>query len=170
MKKIAIVLLASVICSCNTKDSKETAETNGEPETIEDTVAASSTAPLVFNPESKLYVWKSDYDYTKTKNPSVNPAIINADSLIRGLNELNEKILLEKVNVSGDTIYTRIKDAAQLTEGLGCSGAEMYLADVVLNLTEVPGIKYVNIQLKEGSHMQPGTWSKENFAKYKPVN
>jgi hypothetical protein len=46
----------------------------------------------------------------------------------------------------------------------------MYVADVVLNLTEVPGIKYVSIDLKAGSHMEPGTWSKERFAKYKIVN
>ena len=123
-----------------------------------------------YNPESELYVWKSSFDYTKSKNPSFKPEIVNADSLIKGLNLLNENILLEKIKISGDTIYTEVKDSKHLTEELGTSGAEMYLADVVLNLTEVAGIKYVNISLQEGSHMQPGTWSKENFAKYKPVN
>jgi hypothetical protein len=83
---------------------------------------------------------------------------------------LNENIRLEKIKISGDTIYTQIKDEEQLTEGIGTTGAEMYVADVVLNLTEVPGIKFVSIDLKEGSHMEPGTWSKDNFAKYKTVN
>jgi hypothetical protein len=49
---------------------------------------------------------------------------------------------------------------------MGSTGAEVYVADVVLNLTAVPGIKYVDIQLKEGSHMQPGVWSLEDFTKY----
>jgi hypothetical protein len=82
---------------------------------------------------------------------------------------LNEKIVLEKIKISGDTIYTIIKDSKYLTDGIGTTGAEVYLADVVLNLTEVPGIKYVNIDLEEGSHMQPGTWNKENFVKYKTI-
>ena len=81
-----------------------------------------------------------------------------------------ENIVLEKIKISGDTIYTEVKDSEYLTEAIGTTGAEMYLADVVLNLTEVAGIKFININLKEGSHMQPGTWSKDNFSKYKPVN
>lgn len=82
---------------------------------------------------------------------------------------MNEQVLLEKVKISGDTIYTAIKDSEYLGNQMGSTGAEIYVADVVLNLTELPGIKYVNIQMKEGSHVQPGTWSKISFEKYKPI-
>ena len=52
---------------------------------------------------------------------------------------------------------------------MGSTGAEIYLAEVVLNLTAAPGIKYVNILLEEGSHMQPGTWSLGDFKNYTEV-
>ena len=97
----------------------------------------------------------------------MNKLIFNVDSLIKGLNELHENIYIEKIKLSGDTIYTIIRNSTFLAESIGSSGAEMYLADVVLNLTEVPGIKYVDIYLEAGSHMEPGTWSRDNFSKYR---
>ncbi len=153
--------------ACNTKEKEPENITILEQET--DSVVVEETK-LSFNPESKLYVWKSSPDYTKTKNPQLSNNMLNADSLIKGLNELNENVLLQKIKISGDTVYTEIKNSQFLTESMGSTGAEMYVADVVLNLTEVPGIKYVNIQLVEGSHMQPGTWAKDNFKKFKPIN
>ncbi|HSN59817.1 MAG TPA: GerMN domain-containing protein, partial [Ferruginibacter sp.] len=151
MKKILCLIWIASFMACNTKEKDQATIKEQEPET--DSVVVEETK-LTFNPESKLYVWKSSPDYTKTKNPEFSNTLLNADSLIKGLNELNENVLLEKTKISGDTIYTEIKNSQFLTESMGSTGAEMYVADVVLNLTEVPGIKYVNIQLVEGSHMQ----------------
>jgi len=167
MKKIIYIILMASFMACNTKEKEPENITILEQET--DSVVVEETK-LSFNPESKLYVWKSSPDYTKTKNPQLSNNMLNADSLIKGLNELNENVLLQKIKISGDTVYTEIKNSQFLTESMGSTGAEMYVADVVLNLTEVPGIKYVNIQLVEGSHMQPGTWAKDNFKKFKPIN
>jgi hypothetical protein len=170
MRNLVIWILAVAFAACNTKQKtgEKGTGTNGQPETMEDSTVAEKKVSA-YNPESALYVWKSSYDYTKSKNPSLSPLILNADSLVKGLNELNENILLEKLKISGDTIYTEIKNGTHLAEEIGTTGAEMYVADVVLNLTEVPGIKYVTINITEGSHMQPGTWSRENFIKYKTV-
>lgn len=167
MKKIIYIILMASFMACNTKEKEPENITILEQET--DSVVVEETK-LSFNPESKLYVWKSSPDYTKTKNPQLSNNMLNADSLIKGLNEMNENVLLQKIKISGDTVYTEIKNSQFLTESMGSTGAEMYVADVVLNLTEVPGIKYVNIQLVEGSHMQPGTWAKDNFKKFKPIN
>lgn len=167
MKKTLCIIWIASFMACNTKEKEPTNIPDQDSET--DSVVVEETK-LSFNPESKLYVWKSSPDYTKAKNPEFSNNLLNADSLIKGLNELNENVLLEKIKISGDTIYTEIKNSQFLTESLGSTGAEMYVADVVLNLTEVPGIKYVNIQLVEGSHMQPGTWAKDNFKKFKPIN
>jgi hypothetical protein len=167
MKRLFFIILTIIFISCNRNEKKPDNTTASQ--IITD--STENLKPLnIYNPESKLYVWKSSFDYTKSKNHELVPEILNADSLIKGLNELNENIVLEKIKISGDTIYTEVKDSEYLTEAIGTTGAEMYLADVVLNLTEVAGIKFVNINLKEGSHMQPGTWSKDNFSKYKPVN
>ncbi|MEX0636451.1 MAG: hypothetical protein WD135_06760 [Ferruginibacter sp.] len=166
MKKIVLLAAIAVFVSCN--ENKENAPTSAtEMKAMEDETNVDEAG--VYNPESKLYIWKADFDYTKVQNPATRPTILNADSLIKGLNELNENVFLQKEKISGDTIYTFIEDSKYLAEQMGSSGAELYVANVVLNLTEVPGVKYVSIKIAEGSHAQPGTWTKQNFVKYKTV-
>ena len=168
MKKYSGLLVLLIFMACNTTEKRK--ELITESPQFEDSVISNETPSyLQYNPDSKLYVWKSSADFTKIKNPGYTSAILNADSLIKGLNELNENVLLEKIKISGDTIYTEIKDSQYLAESMGSTGAEIYVADVVLNLTEVKGISYVNITLIEGSHMQPGVFNKEQFKKYKPI-
>jgi len=155
------------LLACNNK-AKEAPKEQDNLDSYPDSLAI---VPLVpgSNPETKLFVWKTSPDYTREYNRNFKPEILDADSLIKGINEMNEQVLLEKVKMSGDTIYTEIKNSQYLGNQMGSTGAEIYVADVVLNLTELPGIKYVNIQMQEGSHVQPGTWSKKNFEKYKPI-
>lgn len=152
--------------SCNSNKDKE--ETNTDDEVIVDSTASETGRP-VYNPDSKLYVWRSTFDYKKEKNRAAPANIINADSLIKGLNEYYENVYLEKIKQGGDTLYTTIKDANFLNSQMGSTGAEMYLADVILNLTSVPGVKYVNIDMEEGDHMKGGIWSADNFKNYKEV-
>ena len=167
MKNIIYLLLVASLSACN-NDTKE-APKEQVPETeYMDSITIEAFVPGS-NPESKLFVWKASPDYSKEYNEDFNPQILQADSLIKGINEMNEKVLLEQVRIGGDTIYTEIKDSQYLGNEMGSTGAEIYVADVVLNLTELPGINYVNIKMKEGSHVQPGTWSKKSFQKYKPV-
>ncbi len=165
MKRIYLVTVLAGLLACNNQQKETTDNTQSAADSVVVEQAVSS-----YNAESDLYVWKSSPDYTKEKNPSMRKEILHVDSLILGLNQLNENVFIEKLKISGDTLYTEIKDSKYLGEQMGTTGAEMYLADVVLNLTEVPGVKFVNIQMEERSHIQPGTWSKENFAKYKPIN
>ena len=163
---VALVLLLCLVC-CHQKADKE--DTTGKPQPQLDTVVHPVPATH-FNPDSKLYIWKATDNYKKIKNPVYMEEILNADSLIKGLNELNENVFVEKITISGDTLYTIIRNSTYLAEQMGSTGAEVYVADLVLNLTAVPGIKYVHLQLEEGSHIQPGTWSQDNFKKYKETN
>jgi len=166
MKKIILLAAIAAFISCSgNKEKSSTIEV--EMETTEDSSMVEQA--VVYNPESKLYIWKAEFDYTKLQNAIIQPAILNADSLIKGLNEMNENVFLQKEKISGDTIYTFIEDSKYLAEQMGSTGAEVYVANVVLNLTEVPGVKYVSIKMAEGSHAQPGTWTKQNFVKYKTV-
>lgn len=166
MKNIIGFCLVAGLLACNDNATEAPEEVYQE----EMQTDSFTTVPFVpgSNPESKLFVWKTSPDYSKEYNEDFKPEILQADSLIKGINEMNEQILLEKVKISGDTIYTEIKDSRYLGNEMGSTGAELYVADVVLNLTELPGIQYVNIQMEEGSHVQPGTWSKKNFQKFKP--
>lgn len=164
MKRYSILFLFIVLFSCNNKKQEEVV-------TVEETPLADSAgmSKPEFNPDSKLYIWRSTADYKKEKNEMASPVIINTDSLIKGLNEYYENVYLEKEMLSGDTLYTIIRDSKYLSQQMGSTGAEMYLADVILNLTTVPGVKYVKIEMEPGDHMQPGTWSAESFKNYKPV-
>lgn len=163
MKRYSIILLAVVLFSCkgNNKAGDNTEATvdsivdeTGTPEDLAD---------------SKLYVWRANPDLTKIKNTGIEPGILNADSLIKGLNAHYENIHLEKQRQGGDTLYTIIKNSEYLTQRMGSTGAEIYIADVVLNLTAVPGIKYVKVDMEEGDHAGPGTWSAADFKNYKEI-
>lgn len=166
MKRYSILILSVFLFSCNSNKDKE--ETNIGEEVVIDS-SASVTGRPVYNPDSKLYIWRSTYDYKKEKNTAAPATIINADSLIKGLNEYYENVYLEKIKQGGDTLYTTIKEANFLNSQMGSTGAEMYLADVILNLISVPGVKYVNINMEEGDHMKGGIWSADNFKNYKEV-
>jgi hypothetical protein len=163
MKKICYLGLIIFFSACNQQEEKEPAPLPEQPP------EATTDSLQIVKGEAKLYVWKNDADYTRRKNSEINVASVNADSLIKGLNQMYENVYLQKDKQSNDTLYTFIKDSEFLTNRMGSTGAEVYVADVVMNLTEVPGIKYVHIDLQEGSHMQPGTWSRTNFARYKVV-
>ncbi len=166
MKYNTALLFLLLLAGCAQNNEKE--ESPRDQVLKEDTLMQDNTN-AGDDPDSKLLIWKVTPDYQKIRNASASPLVQNADTLIKGLNQLYENVFLEKIKTSGDTIYTVIKDAAYLTEQMGTTGAEIYLADLVLNLTAVAGIKYVNLDLAEGSHMQPGVWSPDNFKKYKEI-
>ena len=86
--------------------------------------------------------------------------------LIKGLNQSYPKIQLDKIKISNDTLYTEIKDSYYLGESIGSYGANAYIADAVINLTSIQNIRYVKIDFEDGSHISPGTWSKEEFENY----
>jgi len=50
---------------------------------------------------------------------------------------------------------------------MGSSGASEYLSTVVVNLTTLKNVNYVNLDFPEGSHASPGVFSKNAFEKYK---
>lgn len=163
MKYCLGLLLIVLLYGCNnqTENQQKIASSERSMDNASTNDSASNAEP-----GSTSYLWRVTPDYKKIRNTDYNPALATAENVIKGLNENYESVYLEEVKISNDTIYTAIKDATHLTEQMGTTGAEVYLADVVLNLTAVPGIKYVNIQLEEGSHMQPGVWSLADFTNY----
>jgi hypothetical protein len=74
--------------SCNNKKQEE--ETIVEETPLSD--SADMNKPPEFNPDSKLYIWRSTADYKKEKNEMASPVIMNTDSLIKGLNEYYENV------------------------------------------------------------------------------
>jgi|CXWL01.1.fsa_nt_gi hypothetical protein len=118
--------------------------------------------------DETVYSWEATLndstgrlEMTKVENAgtgSLSPA-----DVVTYLNTTNSNIILELVKTSGDTIYLKIPNAAYLTQQTGSTGSTMYLAEVVYNLTEIPGIRYVTLDFIEGDHASPGTFNRDSF-------
>jgi hypothetical protein len=165
--RLFLILLAFYFISCDNNSiqtvSGDTTLQGAKPDTTS-LVHYSDTSK---SGGTKLYVWQIDYEHkTKTKNPMFRDEYLTVDTIIKGLNQAQPKIQLDKIKFSNDTLYTQIKDSYYLGESIGSYGANAYIADAVINLTSVKNISYVKIDFEDGSHISPGTWSKKEFENY----
>ena len=93
--------------------------------------------------------------------------ITDPQSIINGINSIYSSTRLKFVKLSGDTVYTHIDSSFTFANDVGSFGASEYISTVVLNLTMLPGINYVNLDFPEGSHASPGVFAKSSYAAYK---
>lgn len=167
-----LLILLFVFLACYHSSSEQKAV---QKDTIEYVGSTDSSGKVGVQDATKadgtvLYVWCIDFENKrKTRNPNLKEEYLNVDTLIRGLNQLHPAIKLEKVRFSNDTLFTRILDSEYLAERMGTSGAALYLAEVVINLTSVSKIRYVSMDFEEGSHASPGIWSAKDFLEYKEI-
>ena len=84
-------------------------------------------------------------------------------SIIDFINGKDTNIHIDLSKVSNDTVYLKIPNAMHLTQQMGSTGAELYMAGVVYNLTELNGIHFVNFDFLEGDHAGPGTYNRDSF-------
>lgn len=167
-----VVILSFLFFSCN---DSSTEHKPVDKDTTRQLINQDTSPKVVIADTSKmagtiLYVWLVDFDNkTKKRNPKFKEEYLNVDTLIKGLNELYPNIKLEKVKISNDTLFTKILDSEYLGERMGMSGAALYLANAIINLTSVDKIKYVKIGFDEGSHATPGIWSAKDFNGYKEI-
>jgi len=146
MKKYLLILstpLILVYCNNNANESEEKA----------DTIAISYSWEATLNDSGKLDIRKVEQ----------GPDTLTPAAVIDFLNKMHEHIKLQFIKTSNDTLYVSIPDANYLTQQMGSSGPEEYFARVVYNLTEIPGIKYVNFDMQEGDHAGPGVMSRGSF-------
>lgn len=87
-------------------------------------------------------------------------------SIINGINSIYSSPQLEFLKLSGDTVYTHIDSSFNFANDLGSFGASEYISTVVLNLTMLPGVNYVNLDFPVGSHATPGVFAKSSYADY----
>lgn len=93
------------------------------------------------------------------------PDSLTITSVISYLNSQYPNVQLEYLRTSADTLFISIPDAMYLTQQMGSTGPALYFAAAVYNLTEIPGIRYVNFDFEEGDHAQPSVLDRENFNK-----
>lgn len=148
MKKfILFTALVSFFMACNNSGKSD--------ETIPDTVVAVQAWEATLNDSTdKIELNKSVPD---------GPDSLSVDAVIRFLNLRNPNIQVQYVKQSGDTLYISIPQATYLTQQMGSTGPELFFAESVYNLTEIPGIHYVRYDFEEGDHAQPGLFSRDSF-------
>ncbi len=117
---------------------------------------------------SEVKLWRSDLNDSTGKLIMMQDNMIIVDSLapadiIGFLNEQFPRVQLAYERTSNDTIFIRIPDAMYLTQQMGSSGPVMFFAAAVYNLTELPGIRWVNFDFEEGDHASPGTFGRDDF-------
>lgn len=151
MKYLFLLLISSLLLSACGNNKAD------QPVTDDDTATAAI-----------IYTWQATLNDSSGKMEMKKMEATDLDSLSPGsiiafINRNDSSIHLDFVKTSNDTVYLKIPDASYLTQQMGSTGADMYLAGVVYNLTELPGIKYVNLDFEEGDHAAPGTFNRDSF-------
>lgn len=146
-KKIVWLLSFFLLFACNNNKADQ-------PGVEDDTTTSYSWQARLNDSSGRLEMIKTE--------PGV-PDSLNPDAVVRYINTTNSNVQFELVKTSNDTVYVKIKDATFLTQQMGSTGTTMYLAQVIYNLTEIPGIRYATLDFVEGDHAAPGTYSRESF-------
>jgi isocitrate lyase len=167
-------MLVCFISSCNQDNDDKKVDTTDTTAIIPTNADTSSlTSNEIYDKEEKAenyLIWKTDLDNKLiSKNPDFKNSNFFIDSIIKGLNLKYREIPLEKVKVGHDTLYTQIRNSEYLGEQIGSTGAAYYLAEVVINLTSVQGIKFVNMDFAESSHATPGVFTRKDFEDFKVI-
>jgi hypothetical protein len=118
---------------------------------------------------SKLY-WYSDFDKKLnieflTKGEMLDSLSKSPNELIEILNRRPSKCKIEYQNLIGDTIIIRIINDEILTEQMGTTGADCFMAETIYTLTENDLIKFVRFEMDFGSHASPGVYSRNDYNK-----
>lgn len=163
MKKILFaVTIAALFIACNTKQpDKKMVDA--------DTAALNTIADSNNLKADAHYLWSADLApqsgvIMKRLRPVAADSLTQTN-IIQMLNETYPEIPLRFTKSSNDTLFVKISNSTYLTQQMGSSGPEVYLADVTYNFTEIPGINYVSILFKAGDHASPGIYSRTDFVK-----
>lgn len=162
MKKntFSVIIICIAAWSCNTKKQDESVVVKDTPVAVFKADTASAIADT-------HYFWASDVGGPKglvmIKKRALPVDSLTAPRLLEILNELYPEVPLRLMRESQDTIFINIPNSKFLTDQMGSSGAEGYLAELVYNLTELNGINFVHLQFKQGNHASPGTYSRTDF-------
>lgn len=157
-----LIVIIITVFSCNTKKSEEK---NTDSDTaVLSTVTDSSNIKI-----DGHYFWSAELA-PKTGVIMKRTTPLAADSvtvlnIIQMLNDTYPEIPLKFLKLSNDTMFVKVSNSKYLTQQMGSSGPEVYMADVTYNLTEIAGVNFVAIMFKEGDHAQPGIFSRTDFVK-----
>ena len=162
-----VMVLSSITISCTsgTDDAGDAPDVEVQ-DTVRDVVTTGSdTAIMVKN--SPL-LWYADFEEASNTYKIKKPAQSRLDTvagerIISLINNDWDSIHVDYVKKSHDTVFVSISKSEYLTQKIGSSGAENFMATTTFSLTEMTGVKYVNFKFKAGDHATPGVYSRSDF-------
>lgn len=167
MRKTKLACAVIVLClfvACNSNEDKKA---EAQPPEVVDTVSTVNSVDSTRTIINRTMIWSVDPETGekgKLKAPeNAKLDTFSSEHLVKLINENFPEIHLDLVKVSHDTVYVKIPDSKRLTQEIGNTGADNYLASTTFTLTELKNIKYVNIALKAGDHAEPGVYSRADF-------
>lgn len=170
-KQLIAAFSLMLLLSCNS-GSDEVKE--GNEVEVQDTVyefpgnAGADSSVVIKNSPS---LWSADFvdsinTYKIHKPANTRLDTLSAEKLVSLINLDWDSIHMNLEKTSRDTVYVSIPDSHYLTQNLGSTGAENYMAATTFSLTELKGVHYVHYRFKEGDHASPGVYSRKNFTNY----
>lgn len=162
MNKVNVILFISLgIISCGRSADTKSSETDSS-----SVIPADS--PQIAKDDH--YYWEVSYEQKRgmrfVKSFPISPDSLNTNSIIDKLNFNYPEIKAEPLYLSSDTLFLKISNAKYLTQQMGSTGAQAYLGELTYNLTEIPGVHYIDLQFAEGDHANPGTYSRTDFSHF----
>ena len=129
---------------------------------------------ILFHDESPA-VWACDEGANQgvrvKEMPSASPETMveELNDRFQALNPEYESPGLVLERMDGDTAVVSLAQANVVTEQMGSTGAQCYLAGVTFSLTSFAGIDHVRFDIKEGSHGGPGRYDRADFVYFLPL-
>lgn len=166
MRNLFILIGLILMLSCNDNIPDSVVETTDTTFIAMDSGAYTIEEPTNF----KNLIWVPVYDsargdYSLKQQRPVSADTLSAEKLINEINSSWDGIKMEFKKISHDTLYVAIPRSEVLTQQMGSSGANSYLFSSTFILTELPKMKYVNYDFREGDHLAPGTYKRTDFKK-----
>jgi hypothetical protein len=166
-KLLTILSVCLLFFACNSSDDN-TEETSTEVtnETSVDTVTVNNSSDSALTVTLSPLIWTVDEqnpENEKMIKPHVRLDTFSSANLVQLINKNYPDIHLDLLKVSHDTMYVKIPESKKLTQEMGSTGAQNYMASATYTLTEFKNVKYVNFDMKEGDHAGPGVFSREDF-------
>jgi hypothetical protein len=166
-RRYFFAMIIMLIFSCNTKKPDKIGSHIDTPSISHIDTAKITTDNTANITTDTHYFWSSEWGTKKglvmKKTTPIIEDSLTPSRLIERLNNLYPKIRLQFIKISNDSIFVTINKSKYLTQQMGSSGAEAYLAEVTYNLTELTDINFVTMRFKEGDHASPGTYTRTDF-------
>ena len=146
MKRYSILILIPILLAACGNNNDEEKSTGKDTVLIRSSWEATDTGTIVL-----------------MKKQGTGPDTLSPEAVVTFLNKNFPQVQLVIDKISGDTLFLKIPQPTYLTQQMGSTGPSVYFAEAVYNLTEIPGIHYVNFDFEEGDHAQPGTFTRDSF-------